>query len=315
MAKGLHLAAAATKRMRRLTLVALAVVSVTAFAREPVVLPEPAHGVFTGEEWRYRRANLFTGLLMRIAADLVAIPSGAPWWGGGDWLAFGGVVGSTVALSVGRPSLDVRFQGFVQNQLLGGPDHFRIWGMVGDIVIWSTAGALTVGLLIYGLVTGHEPSTETAALMIEAFAVAQLYHNVIKLLVGRAGPKAPELEGQYFGPVEAVKFWPAGTPSGHMASMYALLSVVMYSVDHPAVWVGLNAFALVFGAALVGDNYHWVSDVILGGAIGFCVGRWVIQHRSTLYKYGDEAASPVRVNLLPIVLPGTGGGLALVGSF
>lgn len=314
MAKGMHPAAAAPKCMRRLALVAVALVSVGVAAQEPIVLPDSAHGVFTGEQWRYRRANLFSGLLMRTAADLVAIPSGAPWWGGGDWVAFGGVVGSSVALSVGRPSLDVQFQGFVQNQLLG-PDHFRVWGMTGDLVIWSTTGALTVGLLLYGLVSGHQAATQTAALMIEAFAVAQLYHQMIKLLVGRAGPSRPELEGQYFGPAEAVKLWPAGTPSGHMASMYALLSVVMYSVDHPAVWVGLNAFALVFGAALVGDNYHWVSDVILGGAIGFCVGRWVVQHRSTHYRYGEEAAAPVRVGFAPIVLPGSGAGLAVVGSF
>lgn len=304
-------------KVRRLTLVMVALLALSALAaEEPIVLPEPAHGAFTGEQWRYRRATLFSDLLLRTAADLVAIPSGAPWWGPSEWVLFYGTVGSTVALSVGRPSLDVQFHGFVQNELLGGPGHLVMWGMAGDLIIWSITGAATVAVLLYGLITGHEASTETAALMIEAFAVAQIYHNLIKLLVGRAGPKRPDLEGQYFGPVEAVKFWPAGTPSGHMASMYALLSVIMYSVDHPAVWVGLNAFALVFGATLVGDNYHWLSDVTLGAAIGFCVGRWVVQHRSTHYVYGEaEPPSPIKVSLMPVVLPGTGAGLGVVGTF
>jgi membrane-associated phospholipid phosphatase len=309
----MHSAGAGTKRMRGLALVLL-VVGLSAEAKEPQVLPDSAHGVFTGEEWRYRRANLFSGLLLRTAADLVAIPSGAPWWGAGDWLAVGGVLGSTVALSVGKPSFDVQFQGFVQNQLLGGPDHFRVWTTIGDIVIWSTAAAMTVSLMLYGIGSGNEAVTETAALMIEAFAVAQLYHQMIKLLVGRAAPSRPELEGQYFGPARSLELWPGGTPSGHMASMYALLTVVMYSVDHPALWVGLNAFMLVFGAALVGDNYHWVSDVILGGAIGFCVGRWVMQHRSTHFVYGEKR-STLKIGFSPIVLPGSGGGLAVVGSF
>jgi membrane-associated phospholipid phosphatase len=245
---------------------------------------------------------------------LIAIPSGAPWWGVGDWALFAGAVGSTVALSAGRPSLDVRFQDFVEYKLLR-PGHFTVWNTAGDLIIWSTAGVATVGLLIYGIVSGHEPSAETAALMIEAFAVAQLYHQMIKLLVGRAPPDAPELEGRYFGPVEAVKFWPGGTPSGHMASMYALLSVLMYSIDEPLLWVGLNAFAFVFGAALVGDNYHWLSDVLLGAGIGFCVGRWVVQHRSTHYVYGADPPPLVRVNLMPLVLPGSGAGVGLVGSF
>jgi membrane-associated phospholipid phosphatase len=224
------------------------------------------------------------------------------------------VLGSTVALSVGKPSFDVQFQGFVQNQLLGGPDHFRVWTTAGDIVIWTTTAAITVGLLLYGIGSGNDSVTETAALMIESFAVAQVYHQMIKLLTGRAGPSRPELEGEYFGPARSLELWPAGTPSGHMASMYALLTVVMYSVDHPALWVGLNAFMLVFGAALVGDNYHWVSDVILGGAIGFCVGRWVMQHRSTHFVYGEKK-SELHVGFSPIVLPGSGGGLAVVGSF
>src|ERR1035437_6601894 len=156
MAKGMHSAAAVPNQMGRLALVAVVLVGLGAAAKEPIVLPDSAHGVFTGEEWRYRRANPFSGLLLRAAADLVAIPSGAPWGGAGDWLAFGGVVGSSVALSVGKPSFDVQFQGFVQNQLLGGPDHFRVWTTVGDVVIWSTAAAMTVGLLLYGIGSGNE---------------------------------------------------------------------------------------------------------------------------------------------------------------
>lgn len=305
MAKGMHLA------------LILTLVSFSAMADEqPRVLPFSAHGLFTGDEWRYRSDNKVGGLFARIAADLVAMPSGAPWWSAGDWALFGTTVGSTVALSVGRPSLDVRFHYLVQYELLGGPGHFTVWNRVGDLIIWPTAGAAVLTLLVVGLITGDEFATQTALLMAEAFAVAQLYHNLIKLLTGRAGPQTPELEGDYFGPARGWKLWPAGTPSGHMASMYSLLAVLMYSVDHPALYVGLNLFALVFGAALIGDNYHWLSDVTLGAAIGFCVGRWVVQHRSTHFVYGKDPPPLVTVTPLPILLPGGGGGgFGLVGTF
>lgn len=297
-----------------LTLGSLGAAAEVIVIEEPIPLHQPPRGLFTGESWRYRNANLVGDLLLRTVADLVAIPSGAPWWSPGDWLAAGAVLGSTIGLSVGRPSLDVVFQSLVQDGFLAD-GHFKIWNMTGDLIIWGLAGAGVAGLLIGGLVAKHDQATQTAVLMIEAFAVAQTYHNVIKLLSGRAGPKRPELEGEYFGPAQGYKLWPEGTPSGHMASMYSLLTVLMYSVDHPAAWVGLNAFALVFGAALVGDDYHWLSDVIFGAAIGFGVGRWVVRHRSTWYVYGEQAA-PVTASVSPLVIPSLGGyGLAVGGTF
>lgn len=299
----------------RVVLMGAALFSFDAFAQPPKVLDHAAHGLFTGEEWRFRRDNLVGGLFARIAADLVSIPSGAPWWSGGDWALFGTTVGSTIALSVGRPLLDVRFQDFVQNEVLGGPGHFTIWNRTGDLIIWPGTGLAVLTFLIVGLITGDAFSIETALLMGEAFAVAQLYHNMIKLLAGRAGPGQPDLGGEYFGPARGYKLWPAGTPSGHMASMYALLSVLMYSVDEPALYVGLNLFALAFGAALVGDNYHWLSDVTLGAAIGFCVGRWVVQHRSTHYVYGKDAPPVINVSVMPLILPGSGAGFGVVGAF
>lgn len=315
MAKGMHPAFRAANVLH-VALLSVALLSSSALAADdtPKVLPFAAHGLFTGDEWRYRSDNKVGGLFARIAADLVSMPTGAPWWTGGDWLVFGGVVGSTVVLSVGQPSLDVRFHSFVHEELLPA-NHFTVWNTTGDLIIWPTTGAAVLALLIAGLITGDEFSTETALLMAEAFAVAQLYHNLIKLLSGRAGPAMPELDGEYFGPARGYEFWPAGTPSGHMASMYALLSVLMYSVDHPALYVGANLFALVFGASLVGDNYHWVSDVILGAGIGFCVGRWVVQHRSTHYVYGKDPPPLVNLTPVPLLLPGSGGGLGVVGTF
>lgn len=304
--------------MRRWVLLSAALVAMTANAQPPPeppkVLPHAAHGLFTGDEWRFRKNDLFGGLFKRVAADLVAIPSGAPWWTASEWGLFGGVVGSTIALSAGTPSLDVRFHYLVHEQLLP-ESHFTVWNQTGDLVIWPSVFAATLAVFIYGIAAGDDRATELAILMAEAFAVAQLYHNMIKLLTGRAGPGTPELEGHYFGPARGYQLWPAGTPSGHMASMYSLLAVLMYTFDHPALWVGLNLFALAWGASLVGDNYHWLSDVTLGAAIGFCVGRWVVLHRSSQYVYGTDEPSAVRLSFTPILLPGSGGGLGIMGTF
>lgn len=270
-------------------------------------------GFFTGDDWRYDRMSLFGGLAQRILADVVAIPSGVPWWEAQDWALFGGAVATTVALSVGQPSLDVQFQSFLQQRILG-LGHFTVWNTAGDLAIWGSIAVATLGLLAYGLTFDDARATETAALMFEAFVVAQVYHQLIKLLSGRAGPNRPEFEGQYFGPAGAVKLWPSGTPSGHMASAYAMLAVLMYTFDQPVLWVGLHLVAVAFGAALIGDGYHWASDVILGAALGFGVGRWVAQHRSSRFR-NDERGVPVRLNVVPVLLPGQGVGLGVAATF
>lgn len=311
--------------LRRWMVVLAVLVALTARAQAPFsaaapeVLPHAAHGLFTGDEWRYRRDRLVSGFALRLVADLISMPTGAPWWTPGEWGLFAGVVGSTVALSVsprsGEASADVRFQRFLTFELLG-EHHFRIWGPIGDPIIWSSVGVAMLVTLIYGLVTGDALAPELVALSLEAALVAQLYHQMIKLLTGRAGPQRPELMGNYYGPVDGIWLWPEGTPSGHMATMYAMLSVVMNLVDHPALWVGLNAFALVFGASLVGDTYHWLSEVTFGAAIGYCVGRWVVRHRSTHYVYGVDEQPLVQLDVLPLLLPGNGAaGVVLAGTF
>lgn len=281
----------------------------------PRVLPFAPHGLFTGDQWRFKQERMWRDLPGRWLADLVAIPTGIPWWSGGDWVVFGSVVGTSAALSLGWPSVDVRLDSYLQYQLLG-QDHFKVWGVAGDLIIWGSTGLIMLGVLLYGLLANEPLAVETTMLMLEAVLVENVYHIMIKLLLGRAGPQRPELEGQYFGPTRSIELFPEGQPSGHMMGMYALLSVAMHMLDHPLAWVGLNLFALVFAGSLVGDVYHWFSDVFFGGAIGFCVGRWIVRHRSTHYVYGvDAPKQKVSLDVMPLIFPRSGGGLAVVGTF
>jgi membrane-associated phospholipid phosphatase len=317
--------------MRRWLIIFISLVALSASAKPrgapPKVLPFAAHGAFVGDEYRFDRNHVFTGFLMRFGADFVSIPTGMPWWSPGDWAIMTGVLASTIALSVvtsvdTRPaSVDTVFQNFLTYEMLGGADHFKVWGPIGDPAIWTSVGVALIATLLYGFIAHNDDAIEYVSLMFEAAIVAQLYHQVIKLVTGRAGPQRPEMYGQYYGPGDVASnggtwLWPQGTPSGHMATMYAMLSVVMYMVDHPAVWVGLHAVALIFGASLIGDNYHWLSDVTFGAALGYAVGRWVVLHRSTHYVYGVDAHSGPRLELLPLLVPSSGiGGLAIVGTF
>lgn len=286
-------------------------------------------GVWTHDKYRYgQKWNLVGGLVLRSLMDLVAIPSGVVAWDWFDWTVFSATIASTVALSLPTsPSPDVRLQRGLQ-ELLGGPDHFKIWTTYGDMVIWMGIWGSLASMFLYGLAGDAPEYVEVAALAVEAFAVTQLYHLGIKFLTGREGPKDNVTpgettgEGRYYGPAGFVKLFPSGTPSGHVATMYAMASVLMHYFNTPGVWIALNTFALVFCVTIIADNYHWASDVILGAALGFCVGRWVVQHRSSRYR-NDADGLPARIwskvrehaALAPTIMPGGGLGAAVVVRF
>lgn len=286
-------------------------------------------GVWTHDQYRYgKKWNLVGGLVLRTLMDLVSIPSGMVAWDWLDWTVFSSVVASTVILSLPTyPSPDVALQRMIQRSL-GGADHFKIWTTYGDMAIWMGIWGGVASMFLYGMTADAPEFVEVSALAVEAFALAQVYHLGIKVLTGREGPKDEVTpgettgEGRYFGPSAFARLFPSGTPSGHVATMYAILSVVMHYFDTPAVWIGLNTFALLFSVTIIADNYHWASDVIIGAALGFCVGRWVVHHRSTKFR-NDEGGLPRRVlatlanhaALAPMILPNGGVGAAVVFRF
>jgi membrane-associated phospholipid phosphatase len=238
-------------------------------------------------------------------------------WDAKDWGLLAGVAAVTAGLSLPLgPSPDVAIQRGVQ-RALGGADHFRIWTKYGDMAIWFTIYSALATSALYGLLYDAPEYVEVSALALEAFLVAQVFHWSLKALTGRDGPERNippgELssDGQYHGPAGFQRPFGSGTPSGHAASMYAIFSVVMHAVDTPAAWISLNLVGVLLGVALVADNYHFTSEVILGAVMGFCVGRWVTEHRSSRYRNGDDGlprrvwgAVRERVTVLPLLLPG-----------
>jgi membrane-associated phospholipid phosphatase len=270
-------------------------------------------GLFVGESWRYQHHTVLGGLVKRTLADLVAIPTGIGGW---DWVDTT-VASLTVAMMVAfeiplYPSIDVRLQNSMQQHL--GLNHLQIWTPYGDMLIWVALAGGYATALVYGLSAHESDYVESVILSIEAYIVTQVYTNLIKVVTGREPPGKGTGQGNFFGPEGYVRFFPAGTPSGHVAGMYALVSVMMNYWHNPVLWVFLNVFALLFAITNVADNYHYTSEVIAGSIIGIAVGRWVVRHRSSKYKYG-KAGVIERIDLKPQVMPGGGAGMALSFSW
>jgi hypothetical protein len=275
----------------------------------PALTPPPADdGPFLGDRYRYANMNVVS----RALYDVVAIPANVPRWDAGDWARLGlwtGVVG--VLWFGGDPPPDVRIDRWATEHV--NPHVPTVWNDVMQPVLWSTIAVGGLGTWWWASATGHDDIAQGFSLMGEALAVAQAYHVGLKLLIGRDGPTDGDGTGDVKGPANALRVYPAGTPSGHAATLFVLASAG-FAYFRPPAWVQVLGYAAAgtLVAFHVLDHRHFLSDSVWGAAMGWYVGQWVVRHRAS-WRFGEGPSTP-RVRIAPVAVRG-GAGLALTGSF
>jgi membrane-associated phospholipid phosphatase len=75
-------------------------------------------------------------------------------------------------------------------------------------------------------------------------------------------------------------------PSGHTSDAFAMASVIGYNIKNKYWQIPIYAVATGVGLSRIHDNKHWASDVVLGAAIGYCVGQ--IINRSGNFKFENK---------------------------
>ena len=208
-----------------------------------------------------------------------------------------------------KPSLDVDFQYWVDSHHTDFFDAFFVH-ISDEAMSLGTVGYMA-GWWAAGWISDDEEILELASLTSESLTVAQFNHVSLKLLSGREGPEDGDAQGveHYF----THEYWPNGTPSGHTASLTAVLSVLAEYYDSWALRGFTVAAAAYMGANLVYTREHFFSDIIFGGAIGYAVGIYVVRNRSSRFRYREDGDS-YRLGVMPLQLQG-GGGLQLVGMW
>ena len=140
-----------------------------------------------------------------------------------------------------------------------------------------TTGALagTVGFTyLWGRTTHNEKLHETGLLSAEAVADAFLAGSTIKLVTGRERPLQHDGRGQFFRSGDSF-------PSMHAMTAFSIASVL--SREYPGRTTKLLAYgaASAVSAARIRADRHFASDVVIGGALGWYLGRQVFRSRSS----------------------------------
>jgi hypothetical protein len=272
-------------------------------AAAPAVADE---GVFLGPRYRWSEMPV----LERVLHDVVAIPANVPRWSASDWAQFALVSGAVGALMLPlEDPYDARLDRWMRQEL--DPRLPTVWNDWMQPLLWGGLAVGGIGSWWWAASTGNDRVAQGCSLMGEALAVSQVYHLTFKFLLGRDGPSDGDGTGDIKGPVNAFHVYPAGTPSGHAATLFSLTSAGL-AYFRPPVWAQAIGYGVAGGlvAFHVIDHRHFLSDSLWGAAMGFYVGRWVVRHRESPLA-GENRAPRVRAAIVPMPLRG-GAGLALI---
>ena len=195
------------------------------------------------------------------------------------WIIALSICGACVAISYFFVDRPIAY--FAHDELRGYRAIFNLAGRLPNVL-----GPFIVGCtLIFGIraVMGH-PLTQiqtTIVLSALSLALSVILASWLKFAFGRTWPETwvqanPSLirDGVHnFNPFHGgVGF--AAFPSGHMVAISAITSA-FWLLYLQSRWICAICIATVFVGQL-GANYHFVSDLIAGGFVGFSVGLMII---------------------------------------
>jgi len=211
-------------------------------------------------------------------------------WNKYQWIAVSGVI----VLAGVFYSQDASIQKVVQkNQtiFLGNLSFygFQPWG----------SGVYTLPALgiLYGVgaIMKNDKARYSALKGGEAFLIGFVADQVLKQLTHRHRPYQDDPPNPYLwdGPFEPISN--TSFASGHSTAAFAVATVIATSYAK-TIWVPIVCYTLagLTAASRVYNNDHWFSDVFVGSAMGFAIGRLIANNHIKKLK------------VLPISHVGTG---------
>jgi membrane-associated phospholipid phosphatase len=207
-------------------------------------------------------------------------------WDGNDWLRIGVMGGATfLTMQADEP---------IRNAVLRSNDKYyysvpvegaRMYGELYSPVVFF------VGFAAHSLIA-NDKSTRKIAYEI---GQASLYTGAIvltmKSIIGRARPHDNQGRATYH-PFTLIGDDYHSLPGGHSATSFVISTVLSRNVEPKWLKVLVYVPAVLTAFSRVYQDWHWTSDDLLGGAIGYFVATWVVDlhegkdtrvHVSSLY--------------------------------
>ena len=199
------------------------------------------------------------------------IPTGPARWKAGEWIAFSGVIVGGAILY----TFDDEIRKWIQRNPTQAKDNISAYGLEP----WGSGlypAFLLGGFYIYGLAADNHRARQIALGGAQVVIMTGIATQIIKHLTHRHRPNQdiPANPRLWEGPFTGWDY--TSFPSGHTSTAFALASFIS-SVYRDKIWVGILSYGLATGVAWsrVYNNNHWPSDVLIGAALGFAIGKTV----------------------------------------
>ena len=191
-------------------------------------------------------------------------------WDGTDWLRLGVMGGATfLAMQADNPIRDAVLRDNGRYFYSVPIEGARMYGELYSPVVFF------VGFAAHSLIA-NDMSTRKIAYEI---GQASLYTGAIvltlKSIIGRARPHDNEGRATYH-PFTLIGDDYHSLPGGHTATAFVISTVLSRNVE--PTWLKILVYlpAVITPISRVYQDWHWTSDNVLGGAIGYFVATWVV---------------------------------------
>lgn len=217
--------------------------------------------------------------LKDCVADGAKILTSPVNWDAADWLKAGLVIGATTGIYFAdsdiRDAAQKNRSPFLDNT-----------SKAGDILGNPLYSVPSLGLYyLYAHANDDSKARRTSLLALESVAISGALTMSLKLATQRPRPFTGETSSTWKGP--GFRNLNSAFPSAHTQTAFSLASVFTEEYSD-SKYVAPIAYGLAsfVGISRIYDDKHWSSDVFLGAAVGYFVGKSVVKYHS---NQGDTA--------------------------
>ena len=162
------------------------------------------------------------------------------------------------------------------------------------------AGGVAVTFYLFGRGMNNRRARETGILGAEALIDSAIVVTALKEITQRRRPTSVKGRGDFFDGGSSF-------PSGHSIEAWSMATVIANEYhDRRLVQITAYGIASAVSVARFTGHNHYLSDVLVGSALGYGIGRYVYHahHRKDpVSGSGDEEESRARSHAWPLIAP------------
>src|SRR5229473_3537648 len=169
---------------------------------------------------------------------------------------------------------------------------------ISDVGSGFGAGSIAGAFYIIGRATHNARARETGLLGGEALIDSGIVAAALKSATQRPRPRAGKERGDFFD--GGLSF-----PSGHSIAAWSLATVVANEYrDRRLVQISAYGVAAAVSVSRYTGRNHFLSDVLVGSAIGYGIGRYIYRtHHDPAPESTGQEPPRAPSKLLPLIIP------------